>query len=312
MTTHSGETITLMCEEIRYGKPVRSEYGPLHENGLYGINSVTAGIENPLHFIPANFLNNSNITSSMIDPEYMRRGALIVKAVKEGLAVMRMRYRAEAGEGEGGRQFLLSRTLLIPGIEYWQDIPAGLFVWCEHALNAYPFIYDQPTMPANQRIELPVIKTADINWYDSLSRHRQIQLGSTFQAIRRRVSWAASGIVAEEENQRPASLVAADLDVIASLPSKFPLRVDDTDKFILNLGLEPELTPGAITYFPGHGGSAIEAPDLQALRVAIISSETESSPEPFTTVDERFFDNLDRRIGADPIPLRSNTRKIPY
>ena len=79
----------------------------------------------------------------------MRRGALIVKAVKEGLAVMRMRYRAEAGEGESGRQFLLARTLVFPGIEYWQDIPPGLFSWCEKALNAYPFVFDQPTMPAN-------------------------------------------------------------------------------------------------------------------------------------------------------------------
>ena len=162
------------------------------------------------------------------------------------------------------------------------------------------------------RIELPAAKPADIDWYDSLSRHRQIQLGSTFQAIRRRVGWAASGIVAEEENQRPASLVAADLDVIASLPSKFPLRIDNTDKFILNLGLEPELTPDAITYFPGHRGSAIEAPDLQALRVAIINNDTEKSPDETAMLDERFIDNLDRRIGRDPIPLRSNLRKIPY
>lgn len=312
MTTQSGDARILMCEEIRYGKPVRSKFGPLHENALYGVNSVTQGIENPLHHIPASLLGNANLTSNMIDPEYMRRGALIVKAVKEGLAIMRMRYRAEAGEGEGGRQFLLSRTLLLPGIEYWHQIPPGLFAWCEQALNANPFVFDQPTMPPSQRIELQDFQPRDVSWYDGLSRHRQIQLGSAFQAITRRVGWAVSGIAAEEEKQRPASLIAADLDVIASFPRKFSLRVDDTDKFILNLGLEPDLTPGAVSYFPAHRGNAIDAPDLQALRVAIISSKNDDLPDLDDPPDKLFFDSLDRRIGRDPIPLKVTPNKIQY
>lgn len=312
MTVQLGDARILICEEIRYGKPVRSEFGPLYENAPYGINSVTSNIENPLHFIPANFLDDANLASNMIDPEYMRRGALIVKAVKEGLAIMRLRYRAEAGESEGGRQFLLARTLLLPGIEYWHEIPVGLFAWCEQAFNAYPFVFDQPTMPAGQRIDLPVFEQRDVNWYDGLSRSRQIQLGSAFQAITRRVGWTVSGVVAEEEKQRPASLIAADLDVITSFPRKFALRVNDTDKFILNLGLEPDLTPGAISYFPAHRGSAIEAPDLHALRVAIISSKNENPPDFDDTPDESFFDSLDRRIGRDPIPLKVIPNKMPY
>lgn len=312
MTTQSGDARILVCEEIRYGKSVRSKFGPLHENALYGVNSATQGIENPLHLIPAGFLGSANLTSNMIDPEYMRRGALIVKAVKEGLAIMRIRYRAESGEGEGGRQFLLARTLLLPGIEYWHQIPPGLFTWSEQAMNANPFVFDQPTMPLGQRIELQDFEVRDVGWYDGLSRHRQIQLGSAFQAITRRVGWAVSGITAEEEKQRPASLIAADLDVIASFPRKFPLRVNDTDNFIMNLGLEPDLTPGAISYFPTHRGNVIEAPDLQALRVAIISSKKEDLPDLDDTPDELFFDSLDRRIGRDPIPLKVTPNKTPY
>ena len=312
MTTQSDDAINLICEEVRYGKPVRSEFGPLYENAPYGINSVTANIENPLRFVPANILGDANLASNMIDPEYMRRGALIVKAVKEGLAIMRIRYRAEAGEGESGRQFLLARTLLLKGINYWHDIPSGFFAWCEQSLHAHPFVYDQPTMPAGPRVELPAYEQRGVDWYDELSRHRQIQLGSAFQAITRRVGWAVSGVVAEEEKQRPGSLIAADLDVIASFPRKFSLRVNDTDKFILNLGLEPGLTPGAVSYFPAHRGSAIEAPDLQALRVAITHSKIDEPVEPTEAVGEHYADSLDRRIGRDPIPLKVSPSKNSY
>ena len=98
METNPGEARALRFEEVCYGKPVRTLDGPLHENALYGVSSVTPGIADPLRFIPASFLGNANLTSSIIDPEFAARGALIVKAVDEGLAIMRMRYRAEAGE----------------------------------------------------------------------------------------------------------------------------------------------------------------------------------------------------------------------
>jgi len=302
--TVPGQARTLNFEEVCYGKPVRTQNGPLHESALYGVNSVTPGIDNPLRFIPANFLGNANLTSSMIDPEYAGRGALIVKAVDEGLAIMRMRYRAEAGEGEGGRQFLLSRTLVLPEVNFWHEIPPGLFSWCEQGLSAHPFVFDQPSSPPNQPVELPGFQVRDVNWFDRLSQHRQIQLGSAFQAITRRVGWTVSRMVAEEERQRPAALIAADLDVIASLPRKFPLRSGSGDQFILNLGLDPQLTPGAVSFFPGHRGSAIEAPDLHALRIAIISSEENQLSETAVKPASGASDSLDRRIGSDPIPLK--------
>ena len=308
MSTQSDEPLFLKCGEVRYGKPVCSKFGPIHENAPYGINSATSDIEDPLQFIPANFFGSSNFSANLIDQEYRLCGALVVKAVKEGLAIMRLRYRAEAGEGEGGRQFLLSHTLLIPGLKYWNDIPTGLFTWCEQSLRAFPVVYDEPRLALQKNIKITRFRSRDITWYDGLSRHRQIQLGSAFQAIRRNVGWAISGIVAEGEKLRPASLISADLDVIASLPSKFPLRVNDCDKFILNLGLNPEVTPAAISYFPGQRGSAIEAPDLNALRVAIISNKTKDSPTMDGPFGVRFFDSLDRRIGSDPIPLRAQSK----
>lgn len=304
METVPGEARALRFEEVCYGKPVRTLNGPLHESALYGVSSVTPGIADPLRYIPANFLGNANLTSSMIDPEFSGRGALIVKAVDEGLAIMRMRYRAEAGEGEGGRQFLLSRMLLLPDIHHWHEIPPGLFSWCEQSLGAQPYVFDQPSEPQTRPVELPAFKARDVNWFDNLSQRRQIQLGSAFQAITRRVGWTVSRTVAEEEKQRPAALIAADLDVISSLPRKFPLRPGDADQFILNLGLDPQLTPGAVSYFPGHRGSAIEAPDLQALRIAIISSEDNPGPETGVKHTSGSSDSLDRRIGSEPIPLK--------
>jgi len=302
--TIPGEAKALRFEEVCYGKPVRTQNGPLHESALYGVNSVTPGVDNPLRYIPANFLGNANLTSSMIDPAFAGRGALIVKAVDEGLAIMRMRYRAEAGEGEGGRQFLLSRTLLLPDVQYWHEIPPGLFSWCEQGLVAQAFVFDQPSSPEMRPVELPAFQARDVNWFDNLSQHRQIQLGSAFQAIARRVGWTVSKVVAEEEKQRPAALIAADLDVISSLPRKFPLRHGNSDQFILNLGLDPQLTPGAVSYFPGHRGSAIEAPDLHALRIAIISSEENHPAEPGVNHTSGTSDSLDRRIGSEPIPLK--------
>lgn len=304
METIPGEARTLKFEEVCYGKPVRSIDGPLHESALYGVSSVTPGIADPLRFIPASFLDNANLTSSMIDPEFAVRGALIVKAVPEGLAMMRMRYRAEAGEGEGGRQFLLSRTLLLPDVQYWHEIPPGLFSWCEQALVAQPFVFDQPNVPQMRPVELPAFQPREVSWFDNLSQRRQIQLGSAFQAITRRVGWTVSRTVAEEEKQRPAALIAADLDVISSLPRKFSLRPGDAGQFILNLGLDPQLTPGAVSYFPGHRGSAIEAPDLQALRSAIIMSEENQPSEPRVRHASGSSDSLDRRIGSEPIPLK--------
>jgi len=302
--TVPGQPRTLRFEEVCYGKPVRNPGGPLHESALYGVNSVTPGIGNPLRYIPANFVGNTNLASSMIDPEFSGRGALIVKAVDEGLAIMRMRYRAEAGEGESGRQFLLSRTLLLPGIQYWHEIPPGLFSWCEQGLAAEAFVFDQPASPPVKSVDLPPFQPRDVSWFDNLSQHRQIQLGSAFQAITRRVGWTVSRMVAEEERQRPAALIAADLDVMSSLPRKFPLRDGDTDQFILNLGLEPMLTPGAVSYFPGHRGSAIEAPDLHALRIAIISSEEKQPAAAVVKQSHGTSDSLDRRIGREPIPLK--------
>ncbi len=304
METISGQARALKFEEVCYGKPVRTPSGPLHESALYGVNSVTPGVDSPLRYIPANFLGNANLTSSMIDPEFAARGALVVKAVDDGLAIMRMRYRAEAGEGEGGRQFLLSRTLVLRDIQYWHEIPPGLFSWCEQALVAQPFVFDQPSAPPVRTFELPAFQARDVNWFDTLSQRRQIQLGSAFQAISRRVGWTVSKMVAEEEKQRPASLIAADLDVISSLPRKFLLRHGDADQFILNLGLDPQLTPGAVSYFPGHRGSAIEAPDLHALRIAISSSEKAQPAQPVVKQASGASDSLDRRIGSEPIPLK--------
>lgn len=312
MNTDIASKRILMCDEVLYGKPVRSKFGPVYDNAPYGINSTTSGIDSPLHFVPANYLNASNLASNMIDPEYMRRGALIVKAVEEGVSFMRIRYRAEAGEGESGRQFLLARTLLLPGIKYWHEMPEGIFSWCEKMFHANPFVFDQPTVPTDQKVELPEFEPRGVDWYDGLSRHRQIQLGSTFQAITRRVGWAVSEVVAAGEKQRPAALIASDLDVIASFPRKFPLRVNNKDTFILNLGLEPSLTPNAVCYFPAQRGSAIEAPDLEALRVEILNSKNEDSVGSEDKTKINNFDSLDRRIGMDPIPLKVSPRKIPY
>ena len=70
METIPGQARTLRLEEVCYGKPVRTPGGPLHESALYGVNSVTPGITNPLRYIPANFLGNTNLTSNMVDPEF--------------------------------------------------------------------------------------------------------------------------------------------------------------------------------------------------------------------------------------------------
>lgn len=305
MKANTGEAVTVHFEEVCYGKPVRSPNGPLRESAIYGLNLITPGIANPLSFIPASFLKNTNLTSSMIDPAFAQRGALIVKATDQGLAIMRMRYRAEAGEGEAGRQFLLSRTMVLPGVEYWIDIPRGLFAWAERELTAQPFVFDQTQAPSAQSVTLPWFEPRGIDWFDHLNRPRQIQLGSAYQAISKRIGWTVSKTVAHQEGQSPSAMIAADLDVIASLPRKLPLRPGHDDQFIFSLGVDPALTPGAISYFPGHAGSAIEAPDLGAFRDAI--NHGGDVAEPLDKAENRspnLHDSLDRRIGSEPIPLK--------
>jgi hypothetical protein len=305
VTADPGQTDTLFFEEVCYGKPVRSSDGPLRESAVYGVNLVTLGIANPLNFVPANFLGSANLNSGMIDPAFTQRGALVVKAVEEGLAIMRLRYRPEAGEGESGRQFLLSRTIVLPGIETWDEIPQGLFAWAERELTVQPFVFEQTQPPSPQSAKLPPFKPRDVDWFDQLSRPRQIQLGSAYQAITKRVGWTVSRAIAQEERQPPSALIAADLDVIASLPRKFPLRDGTAGQFILNIGLDPVLTPGAVSYFPGHAGSAIEAPDLRALRDAISSGKSDvSPPESESRETSSLHDSLERKIGSEPIPLK--------
>lgn len=306
-----GQVQTIEVEEVRYGKAVRSRGGPLHDKALYGINFATPGIIDPLRFIPANFIDNASFAASMIDPEFAECGALVVKAVPEGLAFMRLRYRAEAGEGEGGRQFLLSRTIILPGATHWHDVPSGLFAWCEKELTVDPLVYGEAAPASGTQITLHLMPARDLDWLDTLSQRRKVQLGSIFQAVTRRNNLTVSGMFAEEEQEKPSALIAQDLDVIAALPRKFPLRESAPEQFIFNLGLDPALTPGAISYFPGQRGSAIEAPDLRALRDAIADEERaplEQSPEEqdiqFPDHVEKFCDNLDRRIGREPIPLR--------
>lgn len=305
MTANPDEARILYLEEVCYGKPVRSMDGPLRESAVYGLNMITPGIENPLSFIPASFLGNTNLSSGMIDPAFAKRGALIVKAVDEGLAAMRMRYRAEAGEGETGRQFLLSRTVILPGIKYWNEIPNGFFAWADRELTAQAQVFDQIQAPSAQSYRLPPFEPRDINWFDHLSRRRQIQLGSVYQAVTKRISWNASKAAAEEEHQSPSALIAADIDVVASLPRRFALRENGVDQFILNLGIDPALTPGAVSYFPGQLGGAIEAPDLGALRDAINSGGADPAPvEGVAKNIPNLQDSLDRRIGSEPIPLK--------
>jgi len=79
---------------------------------------------------------------------------------------------------------------------------------------------------------------------------------------------------------------------------------DVTLVFLPRHGKGHRLTPGAVSYFPGHRGSAIEAPDLHALRIAIISSEENQPSDPPEKQARGASDSLDRRIGREPIPLK--------
>jgi hypothetical protein len=298
------ETV-LNIDELRFGKPVRSRSGPIAPDAEYGITASTAGVTDPLTLLPAKLLDGAALTPSKIDPQFTGRGALVVVAVEAGLAAMRLRFRPEAGEAAGGREYVLSTTVLLPGVEYWADIPPGFFAWCERELEAEAHLRDEASELSARRMSLPKWWHRGKAWFNALPDWRQIQVGSAFFAITNGMGWLAAHAPAHSGEERLGQLLAGDLDFLASLELDIPLRRrDGSGGYVFAMGIDPVLTPGAISFVAARQGMPIEAPDLDSLRRAVdrvMNAEVvASSPGRI-----QIFDSLGRSIGREPITLPS-------
>lgn len=299
---HDEAAAILEVEELSYGKPVRSPDGPVTADAEYGVTSRSRDLPSPLALLPERLIDDTALAPAAIDKAFAQRGALVFVAVQDGLAAMRLRFRAEAGEGAQGRQFVLATTLLLRDAWLWRDVPPGFFAWCEEHLEAIPHVQGEPVILPSRQMFLPAWEHRSADWLDGLEEWRQIQLGSAFNAITSRREWLAAHPPAGVAEPRPGAMLAADLDVIASLQLDTPLANGDGHGFVFSMGIDPALTPGAVAYLPARRGGALEAADFGALRKLIGDSGTRArAGQPLPRVE--LFDSLGRSIGREPIPL---------
>lgn len=298
-----GETTTILeVGALSYGKPVRSPDGPVATNAQYGITSRSRDLPNPLTLLPEHLIDDTALAPAAIDKSFAKRGALVFVAVRDGLAAMRLRFRAEAGEGAVGRQFVLATTLLVRDAKLWRDIPPGFFAWCEKYLEATAHVQGEPVVRPSRQVFLPQWEHRTADWLCRLEDWRKIQLGSALHAITSRREWLVAHPPAGFSEAHPGATIADDLDVIASLQLDTPLAKDDGSGFVFSMGIDPVLTPGAVAYLPNSGGRGIKTSDSEALRKLISESR---SPMRVGQVLPRIemLDSVGRSIGREPIPL---------
>jgi hypothetical protein len=296
----------LDIDELRFGKPVRSRSGAVVRNAEYAITASTEGMSDHLALLPVKLVGDGALSPSKIDPQFSERGALVVVAVEAGLAAMRVRFRPEAGEGEAGREYILSTTVLLRGVEYWSDIPPGFFAWCERELEAEAHVQDESPALGARRMSLPKWWHRDDAWFKALPDWRQIQIASAYIAINHVRGWVAVHPPAYSGEERLGQLLAGDLDFLASLKLDIPLRRPGAPSCIFAMGLDPALASGAISFVAGRPGTPIESIDLDELSRAINVVLNGAGGDAATASGPvEIFDSVGRVIGREPIIVPS-------
>ena len=291
--------------ELRYGKSAVSVDGPVTERAEYGIKAVSEGIENQLLFTPSGFFDGKELSEDLIDPAFRSRGALVVRGVAGGIAAMRMRFKPEAGTGAKGRVFLLSTAVFLPKVAFWHEIPSGFFRWCEENLDADQFVEPSPAVVGQRQATLHATDTIDDDWYEALPNWRKWLLIASFKSVWFGESFSPGRITSNFEEPRPGAVCAAEMDNLASwLRDCDPVRLDEGHGFLFSMGLEPQLTPGAVAYLPSESAVKTDEPDFSKLDLREACGASNSRRDSKGSRRHLSRDRMGRIIGLEPIIMR--------
>lgn len=132
MSPSGEESSKVFADFVNFGKLVISPDGPIPPEGIGGgVTSRSRGIarEHGLLFTPSGLLKKVPAHPDEIDLKCRERGFLVIKRVDvpdssgqsiSRIALMRARFRPEAGEGQRGRRHLQATTWVVQ-IEDWLE-----------------------------------------------------------------------------------------------------------------------------------------------------------------------------------------------
>jgi len=129
------------AEKAFFGKAIVESGGEPHPDSQYGFIMASPGFPADPQEIRAKLIGDDPLSSKDILDGVKRMGALVFKTFEGGLAVGRVRTRAEAGEGLESRHFEIGQYLFLPGVTTWSEMPVGFFRWCWTHLTVEPPIY---------------------------------------------------------------------------------------------------------------------------------------------------------------------------
>lgn len=148
--TETKERQLLRIPQAVYGKHLEKVGGRVATKSKLGFLAASADFPSDSASIWQALNPKGTPVVADIDRECRSDGALVIRAIPGlGLVLMRLKYRQEeALEETANRSFPLAQILLFNGIEYWRDIPPGLFSWAWAELRTLELVIDAPeTLP---------------------------------------------------------------------------------------------------------------------------------------------------------------------
>jgi len=147
----SGEAASYALDHLTFGRLVTRPGGPAEAGAQAALTTASAGLDAIARaaLLPARLMEPSAWQPEDIAPESRARGALLIRHVAIGadlpsaVAIMRLRFRGEAGEAEGGRLGVQAR-ILIASRAVWSAHRADIVGRVAPGLAAEPDVTGHP------------------------------------------------------------------------------------------------------------------------------------------------------------------------
>lgn len=129
------------AEILKYGKLVL-ENGRVHPAADYAVTGRSRYLKPDAGLLPFKLLGGHSLDPNQIDPQMRRVGGLFVRRIdlggkEDSIALMRVRFRSEAGENGTGRPYLQSTTWIVP-FAAWRSCPGAVLAQAAERLKAEP------------------------------------------------------------------------------------------------------------------------------------------------------------------------------
>lgn len=161
---------SVRAEILKYGKLVLAE-GRVHPSAEYAVTGRSRGFPPHPSLLPSKLFERA-LETTQLDPKARETGGLFVRSVdlqSEGawIALMRVRFRPEGGEGSASRPYLQATTWLVRCND-WHSGPAAVLEYASANLRAKPDLASEPSSKrfALAAEEINVDRSPRFTWED--------------------------------------------------------------------------------------------------------------------------------------------------